>query len=161
LDRRNQLSKRLFDLSEEILELEAQLENEELTEEERQGLVDKWLEAQGDVTQKLDECAAWIELLECMAEQRPFQSDRMHRLAQGDENRAERVRARLKVYFERHELTKFRTPRFTIALQANGGKRPLLVPNSWEQDATVAPAIFQRQRVELDKDSIRKMVEDF
>jgi hypothetical protein len=46
------MSKRLFDLSDEILSLEAALDNDELTDEQRQALVDQWLEAQGDVEAK-------------------------------------------------------------------------------------------------------------
>src|SRR5262245_47257136 len=112
------MSKRLFDLSEEILALEALLDNDELTDEQRQVLVSTWLEVQGDVATKLDNTAAWVESLEAMAEQRKVQAERMRRLAQADENRANRLKEALKIYFRRHELTKFKTPRFTIGLQA-------------------------------------------
>lgn len=155
------MSKRLFDLSEGILALEAQLDNEELTDEERRALVDAWLEAQGDVETKLDNTAAWIESLETMAEMRKYQAERMRRLAQADENRAKRLREGLKLYFQRHKLTKFRTPRFTIGLQASGGKRALIVPNSWEQEPELAPGIFRKVVTQLDRDAIRRSVEDF
>jgi hypothetical protein len=155
------MSKRLFDLSEEILSLEALLDNEELTDEQRQELVDVWLEAQGDVTAKLDNYAALIESLEAYAEQRKFQANRMRLLARVDENKAERLRELLKIYFRRHELERFKTPRFTIALQKSGGKRALNVPPSWEQDPTLAPAAFRKVVVALDTDAIRAVVEDF
>ncbi len=155
------MSKRLFDLSDEILSLEARLDDDDLTDEERQALVDQWLEAQGDVTAKLDNYAAFITSLESCAEQRKFQANRMRILAQADENRAKRLREALKIYFERHELTKFKTPRFTIALQANGGKRALTIPQSWEQEPALAPELFHKVVVELNRDTIRRVVEDF
>jgi Siphovirus Gp157 len=155
------MSKRLFDLSEEILSLEADLDNDELTDEQRQVLVDQWLEAQGDVTAKLDNYAALIESLKTYAEQRKFQAERMRALARVDENKVERLRELLKVYFRRHGLEKFKTPRFTIGLQTSGGKRALTVPPSWEQDPTLAPAAFRKIVVTLDTDTIRRVVEDF
>jgi Gp157 protein len=155
------MSKRLFDLSDEILSLEEQLDNEELTDEERQALVDQWLEAQGDVEQKLDNYAAFIESLETYAEQRTYQAERLRRLAQADEDRAKRLREALKIYFRRHELTKFKTPRFTIALQKNGGKAPLIVPPSWDQEPELAPELFRRVVTQLDREAIRRAVEDF
>jgi Siphovirus Gp157 len=155
------MSKRLFDLSDEILSLESLLDNEEMTDEQRQSLVDAWLEAQGDVTAKLDNYAALIESLEAYAEQRKIQAERMRRLAQADENRAMRLKEALKIYFRRHELTKFKTPRFTIGLQANGGKRALTVPPSWEQEPELAPEQFRRVVTELDHLAIRSLVEVF
>jgi hypothetical protein len=155
------MSKRLFDLSDEIISLEADLDNEELTDEARQLLVYSWLEAQGDVTAKLDNYAALIESLKVYAEQRKFQAERMRALARADENKVERLRELLKIYFRRHELTKFKTPRFTIGLQTNGGKRALTVPKEWEQEPTLAPAAFRKVVVQLDTDTIRCVVEDF
>jgi hypothetical protein len=155
------MSKRLFDLSDEILDLEAQLDNDELTDQQRHDLVHAWLEAQGDVTYKLDNYAALIEALKTSAEQRKFQADRMRMLARADENRVERLRELLRLYFQRHELTKFKTPRFTIGLQTNGGKRAMTVPPSWEQDPTLAPERFRKVVIELDTDEIRRVVEDF
>jgi Siphovirus Gp157 len=155
------MSKRLFDLSDEILALEALLDNEELTDEQRQQLVDEWLEAQGDVETKLDNTAAWIESLDTWAEMRKYQAERMLRLAKADQNKAERNRERLKLYFQRHGLTKFKTPRFTISLQANGGKQKLIFPPAWEQDLATAPGEFIKIVTELDRDALRKVVEDF
>lgn len=155
------MSKRLFDLSDEILALEAALDYEELTDDERQAIVEAWLEAQGDVETKLDNYAAFIESLETYAEMRTYQAERMRRLAQADENRAKRLKDALKIYFQSHELTKFKTPRFTIALQKNGGKAPLVVPPSWEQEPELAPELFRRVKVEIDRDEIRRAVEEF
>jgi hypothetical protein len=155
------MSKRLFDLSDEIISLEAQFDDEELTDDERLALVDAWLEAQGDAAQKLDNYAAFIESLDTYAEQRQYQAERMKRLAQADENRAKRLREALKIYFRRHELTKFKTARFTIALQQNGGKAPLIVPPSWEQEPDLAPASFRKVVTQLDREAIRRAVEEF
>ena len=151
--------KRLFDLSDEILALEAQLDDEELDDDRRQQLIDAWLEAQGDAEQKLDNYAAWIESLETSAEQRTYQAERMLRLAQADKHRAKRGKERLQLYFERHGLKKFKTPRFTIGHQANGGKAPLIVPPTWEEDPTLAPENFRKVSYSLDKEAIRAALE--
>jgi hypothetical protein len=155
------MSKRLFDLSDEILTLEALLDNEELTDAQRESLVEAWLEAQGDVEAKLDNYAAFIESLEAYSETRKVQAERMRRLAQADENRAKRLKEALKIYFRRHNLERFKTARFTIGLQASGGKRALIVPPSWEQEPQLAPAAFRKVVIELDTNTIRAAVEAF
>jgi hypothetical protein len=155
------MSGRLFDLSDEIISLEAALDHEDLTDDERQALVEAWLETQGDAAQKLDNYAAFIQSLEAYAEMRKLESERMRRLAQADENRATRLREALKIYFQRHDLAKFKTPRFTIALQTSGGKRALIVPISWEQEPELAPAIFRKVVTHLDRENLRAYVESF
>lgn len=155
------MSKYLLELSADILSLEERLDNDELTDEQRQALVDEWLYAQGDVAQKLDNLAAWIESLEAYAEVRKAQAERMRALARVDENKAKRNKEILKIYFRRHELTRFRTPRFTLSLQTSGGKRALIVPPSWEQDPANAPEQFRKTVVQLDTDEIRRAVEGF
>lgn len=152
------MSKSLFTLSDEILILEAELERDDLTDGERAALVDAWLETQGDVTAKLDNYAAYIKQLESQAAIREEESKRLALLAAADQNRAESLRARLKAYFEAHELKKFETPRYKLALQANGGALPLLIPPSWEHEPAAAPEAFQRRVVQLDRDAIREAI---
>lgn len=150
--------KPLLALSDEILALEADLERDGLTDDQREALVDAWLEAQGNAAEKLDNYAAWIESCEAMAEQRKYQAERIGKLAQADENRATKAKERLKAYFERHELKKFQTARFSLTLQRNGGKAPLILPETWEADPASAPEAFQQRIIKLDREAIREAV---
>lgn len=150
--------KPLFALSDDILALEAELERENLTDEERQTLVDTWLDAQGDVKSKLDNYAALIEQYKANAELRQYHAERMAKLATADFQRAKELKARAKAYFERHELTRFQTTRFTLQLQKNGGKAPLIIPQAWESEPASAPEAFQQRTIQLDKAAIRSEV---
>jgi hypothetical protein len=127
------MSKRLFELSPEILQLEAELESDELSEEQRAEKIAAWLEAQDNAAQKLDNFAAWITSCDAMAEERRAQAARMTALARADENRAQRGRECLKLYFKTHQLATFKAPRFTIGLQASGGSLPVILDVEPEQ----------------------------
>jgi hypothetical protein len=150
--------KPLLALSDEILALEADLEREDLTDEQREALVDAWLEAQGDVKPKLDNYAGLIRELDARSEVRAAEARRLVALANADAKQAASLSARLKAYFERHELTKFQTSRFNLTLQGHGGKAPLVIPPAWESDPASAPEAFQRRTIQLDKDAIRSEV---
>lgn len=138
--------KSLFGLSESILELEAELERDDLTDEERARAVDDWLSAQG------------IAELEASAEARATEAKRLQLLAAADANRAASLKERLKSYFQAHDLNKFKTDRYNISLQANGGKLPVILEVEPEQ----LPEAFHRvipARIEADRDAIRAALE--
>lgn len=148
----------LFSLSDEIFALEASLENDDLTDEQRAALVDAWLEAQGDVAVKIDNYAAYIRELEARSIARQYEAGRLEALAKTDTNRIASLKARLKLYFEAHGLTKLETPRFKVAIQKNGGIVPLVVPPEWEAEPASAPEAFQRRVILLDKEAIREAI---
>ena len=153
------MSKSLFALSEEVLILEADLEREDLTDEQRVGLVDAWLEAQGDVAAKLDNYAAFITELEARAGARNAEARRLGVLAHAEEQRAASLKERLKLYFQAHEMKKFETTRYKLALQANGGKQIVIIEVEPEQ----LPEEFHRvvpARIEADRDALRTALED-
>jgi hypothetical protein len=152
------MSKTLFNLSEEILELESQLDAEDLTDEQRADLVDRWLEAQGDAATKLDNYAGLIQELDGRATIRRLEAIRLDTLAKADERQIARLKERLKLYFERHGLKRFETERFKLALQGNGGQSPLIIPEEWEDDPANAPEAFQRRVIQLDKAAIREAI---
>lgn len=152
------MNKTLFNLSEEILALDAQLDAEDLTDDQRAELVDRWLETQEDAAIKLDNYAGLISELDARAEARAVEGKRLIALAYEDERRAANLRARLKLYFQRHELKKFETPRYKIALQQHGGQVPLIIPPEWESDPANAPEAFQKRIIQLDKNAIREAI---
>lgn len=152
--------KTLFNLSDEILKLEADLERDDLTDEQRVGLVDAWLEAQGDVVIKLDNYAAYIKQLEAQSAAREEEAHRLSLHAAADQHRANSLRARLKLYLETHGHTRFETVRFKLAVQMNGGKVPIIFPPEWETDPASAPEVFQRREIRLDKNAVRTAIEN-
>lgn len=152
------MNKTLFDLSSEILQLEAQLDDELLTDEQCQNLVDAWLDAQGDVEHKLDNYAGLIQELEARSEARAAEARRLVARANADGNKAQDLRERLKIYFQRHELKRFETPRYNITLAGHGGQLPVIVPPEWDDDPASAPEAFQKRVIQPDKTAIREAI---
>lgn len=150
--------KSLFGLSSDIQALEAELEREDVTDEQRVSLVDTWLTAQGDLVVKLDNYAAYIKELEAMAAAREEEARRLTLLAAANQNRANSLRARLKTFLETHGYAQFETVRFKLALQVNGGRLPVVLPPEWLDDPASAPEAFQRREIKLDKDAIRDAI---
>ncbi|MBL8186558.1 MAG: siphovirus Gp157 family protein [Acidobacteria bacterium] len=152
--------KSLFYLSEEIQALEAELEREDITDEQRVAFVDAWLATQGDLIVKLDNYAAYIKQLEALSAAREEEARRLAVMAAANQNRANSLRARLKTFLETHGYTRFETVRFKLAVQMNGGKVPIIVPPEWETDPASAPEAFQRREIRLDKNAIRTAIEN-
>ncbi len=152
------MSQTLFKLSDDIQYLEFLLNDDELTDEQRQNLVDCWLEAQGDAELKLDNYAALIQELDARSTARAIEARRLVALANADAAKMDNLLARLKLYFQRHELKTFETPRYKLTLAGHGGKVPLIVPEEWENDPAAAPEAFQRRVIQLDKDAIREAI---
>ena len=145
--------KPLFQLSEDILALEAELERDDLSDEQRAALVDAWLETQGDVAAKLDNYAALIRELDARSETRAAEARRLVALANADAERMASLSARLKAYFERHNLKNFSTARYKLSLQRNGGKMPIVI----EVEPERLPEEFHRvipARIEADRDKL-------
>lgn len=150
--------KPLFQLSEDILALEAELERDDLSDEQRAALVDAWLETQGDVAAKLDNYAALIRELDARSETRAAEARRLVALANADAERMASLSARLKAYFERHNLKNFSTARYKLSLQRNGGKMPIVI----EVEPERLPEEFHRvipARIEADRDKLREALE--
>lgn len=152
------MNKTLFDLSSEILQLEAQLDDELLTDDQRADLVDHWLEAQDDIATKLDNYAALIEEKSARAQIKLAEARRLSLSAEQETAQVLRLKERLKFYFERHDLKRFATDRYNITLAAHGGLVPLIVPPEWESDPANAPEAFQKRIVQLDKTAIREAI---
>lgn len=147
---------RLLDLSDDILQLEREMEDEELAEEERDELIDQWLEAQGQASINIDNYAAWILEIESRAETRRFHAERLRALARADESRAKRAKDRLKLYFERHNIERFTTARFNLQLEKNGGRLPIIV----DIDPKYLPTDYQIISYEANIEVLRRALEE-
>jgi Siphovirus Gp157 len=158
------MAKRLFDLSDDLLKLEALLTETggEFSDDEAGKALEAFFEQTHlDVATKVDGYCALIREFELRGDAREEEAKRLSALAATDYNAADRLRKRLKTFLEIHKIAKLDTPRFRISIRANGGKLPLIVPDAWEKDPSAAPERFHRKTISLDKDAIRTALTDF
>jgi len=152
----------LFEISDDLLALEEMLAlaGGEITEDEAGAALQDWFDTLGaERDTKIDNYAALIRELDARADAREVEAKRLMALAGSDANNVKRLKERLKLFFELHEIKKLDTPRFRISVQANGGKSPLVVPEMWEALPSTAPEAFHRRVIELDKQAIREALE--
>jgi Gp157 protein len=123
--------------------------------------IDKWLaENKANLQNKLNSYGVIISEFSARAKARTEEAARIAALAQFDENQAERLKKRLKLFLESIGETKVETTRYKFAIQRNGGKAPLVVPEEWEREPAKAPERFHRLKVELNRDQIREDLEN-
>jgi|SRR5947209_7849842 len=124
------MAESLFDLTSDALYLEQVLDSfgGDISDEELEGLIDKYLSELGEkLNEKLDAYVTLIAEYSARAEARKREAERLRQRAQVDQNSVDRLKARLKLFFERTGKTKVETARFSISLANNGGKRPLII----------------------------------
>jgi len=127
----------------------------ELSSEEEEEAVDRWFAEIGDRLElKVDSYCALIAEMQARADARYEEGMRLTNQARVDQNAAERLKGRLKLFFEMTNRTKLQTPRFTISLAKNGGKAPLII----EDEAAVSED-FLKVAVAPDREAIRKALE--
>lgn len=130
----------------------------EITDAEAEAAIDEWLaENSAALETKCDGYGALIREYEARAEAREVEARRLMALAGSDNNNAERLRGRLKAFFEFHGIAKLETERFRFSVARNSS-RPLIVPPAWERDPAEAPEAFQRRILELDRKAIREAI---
>lgn len=94
----------------------------ELTSDLEQ-IIDDWLAENGKaLAKKADGYAAIIRERQLVAAARKEEAERLHKLAKVDENLADRLKLRLKLFMEATGQKKIETARYKIGVQANGGK---------------------------------------
>jgi hypothetical protein len=156
------MKKSLFEISEELLALDNVLESLEGKDEDQVAEILKWFEQLATDTleardRKLDNYAAFIADLEARAAIRKEEAKRLQQLAKIDENKAKRLREKLKVFFEQQNYTKLETPRYKFSLASSGGKIPLMFDDSYSPSDL--PAQFTKSTIEPDMDAIRAALE--
>lgn len=117
----------LLDISNELLDLEQQLEALGGDVDAAGTAVDDWLAACEKQRDKLDNYAALIRELELRADARKAEARRLAERAKRDEEQAGFLKERLKAHFIRHTLKSIDTPRFRISHVRNGGLLPVLM----------------------------------
>lgn len=150
----------LYDISADILALEQLLfeSGGEIEHPEAERAIDAWFaELEQDRNRKLDNCAALIREFEIRAQSRKAEAKRLQERAAVDQNAADRLKARIKLFFEIHGLKTLETARFRLTHAMNGGVLPLILEAAPED----IPEEFQIKRVvvDIDKETIRHLLE--
>lgn len=131
----------------------------ELADDQAEAAIDQWLaETDADLFKKVDGYCGLIREFEARSEAREIEAKRLMALAGADGNQAKRLKARLKDFLEICGLSKLQTEHFKLAIQANGGALPLIVPPQWEAEPASAPESFHKIEVKLDRDAIREAI---
>jgi Siphovirus Gp157 len=131
----------LYEISDDLRAIEARLleSDGEITDADFEG----WIEATAEARNlKLDGYAALMREIEARIAARLTESKRLKELAETDERALDRLRERLKWFFEVHGLDKVETARFRFGMVTNGGKLPLVIADG-TQIADVADS-FKR-----------------
>jgi hypothetical protein len=125
----------LYEISSELLELEAQIEENggELTEE----LEEAFDSLLGKQVEKIDNYAALVRTVELRGETRKAEAARMATLAKRDENLAKRLKDILKDHFVAHDMKRIDGSRFTVTRSKNGGADPVKVDEGEAAELTI------------------------
>lgn len=156
------MKRTLFEISDDLLSLSNILDEVggDITDEQAEAAIDGWLAELGaERDQKLDGYAYLITELQARGNALGEESARLAAAAKAQANQAARLKARLKMFMEVQGLAKITTPAHTLAIQTNGGKAPLILPELWRDEPAAAPEAFHRHRIELDTDAIRAALE--
>lgn len=122
----------LYDISDEILRLDECLNNvSEDDDEGEEAILKGYISTlRNDLSNKLDNYAAYIKELETRSDLRKDEAKRILQRSKIDADRAERLKAVLKWFFQTSGMSSYETPRYRVSLCNNGGKLPVevLVP---------------------------------
>lgn len=155
-----QKSRTLYELSEELSDLERALEDIELTDEQQVEAIDIYLAGACGDELKL-KVANYVSLMrECEArsEARAKEAALMAKGARVFDNMAKRLKSSLCEFMEIHSIDKLETDRYTIALTKNGGVLPLIVPENL--DASTLPERFRVIVYQPNTTAIRSTLEE-
>lgn len=152
----------LFAISDDLLAL-ADLMTEtggEIPEGEVGAALEKYFNDLGEERdQKLDAYGWVIRELEARGEARQAEAARLNVLAASDAGASKRLKDRLKYFMDGQAVTKIETDHFKFAVQKNGGKAPLDIPDTWHENPACAPERYHKISVSLNKDLIREDLE--
>jgi Gp157 protein len=152
----------LYEIGEDLHALEEMLTDTEgeIPEGEIGAAIEEWFDQLGEERdEKIRRMCALIEMMRFSAEACDEEARRLAKLRRASENGAERLKERLKKFFEEHKIQKLDLRIFKPRIQINGGFLPLIYPQEWELVPANAPERFHRRVVLLDKEAMRAEAE--
>jgi hypothetical protein len=104
---------------------------------------------------KLDNYSLLIDDYSFKAELQEREARRLLDLAKANKNAAQRLKERLKIYFELNGITKLDTSFHKFWIQKNGGKVPVRLLPQFTEDPSKLPVEFQVMLITPNTDAIR------
>ena len=147
----------LLQISQELLQLEAELHETDGDADAQSELVETWLSKLDEREEKLDNYAALIRELELRAEARKQEANRLMALVKSDQQKADLLKIRLKYYFQTHQEKSIETPRFRITLAMNGGKLPLIMHENQPENL---PEAYRLIQYKVNTEAIREALDN-
>lgn len=148
------MTRTLFDLSDDLRALAALMDecDAELTRETSEALDEWFAELAADEARKLDGYVGLIKQNEMEAAAAKAEAEQYAMKARARENRVRWLKERVKGYLEATGRTKVTTAtNRTIAIQANGGHAPILLPESLDPNTIPDEFAIVRRTPDLDK----------
>lgn len=152
----------LYELTEDMIRLEAMLDEEGAEDLDEQAFVDTWEGIEGELNDKVEH---WLRVVKNLEADVKARKDEIARLEKKNETDA------LHVYYMKHTLQqvmellgkkKAGTAILSCTVAANGGKAPLVWADGFKEDPTLLPEKW-RTKVETWKantDEIRAALEE-
>lgn len=156
------MSKTLFQISDDLLAIDALLDEMEgdITNPEAEAAIDQWFAELGtERNAKLESYGYLIKELEARASGIKEEVARLRARQQASENKAERLKARLEVFFQLHNIDKIATTAFTFAMQNPGGKPKVQLRDEFAENPVELPEGYRRVKFEADLISLREALE--
>lgn len=154
----------LFAIGEDLERLEQLLTDVdgEITDDQVGAAIEAWFDSLAyERDEKVRRICSLIEMMGLNAEACAEEVRRLGRLQRANANGADRLKNRLKKFFEEHAIDKLNLGIFRPRIQPNGGVRKLIFPEAWEQEPASSPEAFHKMIVTLDTAAIRETVEGF
>lgn len=151
-----------LEISAEMLELQELLDSDDVDFDnpQVQALICNWAQALDEerIVKADNICALIMEWLARSAF-RKQEAERLQRRAVVDENNAKRLKSYLHFLLRTWGLRKIETPRYSVAIAANGGKQPLEIAPELLAAPEKLPEQYQLKRDEINRESIRATLE--
>jgi hypothetical protein len=148
----------LYEIGSDLSEIEQMLTDTEgeIPEGEIGAAIEKWFDSlTNERDEKVRRMCGLIEMMKFNAEACDEEARRLGRLKRANENGAERLKERLKEFFQAHNIKKLDLKIFKPHIRTNGGQVPLIYPKEWETVPANAPERFHRPVILLNTESMR------
>jgi hypothetical protein len=130
----------------------------ELTPEVEAAYTAMAADLQTDTAAKLESCLHFIRRKETDAAAAKAEAEQYLMMSRVAENAAKRTKDMVKIFMDATGQKSCKTTSGrTFAVQANGGVRPIVYSDAI--DPAALPPEFQKVRIEIDKDAVRKCLE--
>ena len=146
----------LYELNDAILSIVEMLGDPEITDEDaRNALSEALAVSEEQVGMRLEHLAKAVRQADAQAEMFKGEAAHFREKARVAENTAARIKGYVKEFLDGRGQAKFVAGCHTWAIQANGGKQAITMPD----DPCELPTDYQRVVIEADTDKIRQHLE--